>query len=723
MTFDLDVKTSEKRMVLFIVWMTIGVLLQSALVVSLPVFADEGKAEEIIVYGENIPRPFLDSNTSVNIQTAADIERSSDVSIQDVFKRTANVVATGTGIQSFDFSIRGINTDGVGGAGQEGLATIIIDGANTTRVQSARGISSLFDIESIEVLRGPQSTNQGKNSLAGAVIVTTKNPEFERTTTVRADYGEYNTSQFALAHTGPITDELAYRIIVDRQATDGFIENPVRGEDDYAYGESLSGRVKLLYAPQSIPLEILLSYTRLSSDQNNDIDIYDVENKRFLSLNPLDAKMDSDQSLTTLNMDYEFSDRWSLQSITTYNDFSSSDNTNAFAVTLPNEDERWKALIAQEEFTQELRLNYNGHALTGVIGLYYSDYESLDTRDGIGLVSFRTPFGPANVDIDFYSPTEIETKAVFGEVDYKLNDRLTLTAGFRYEQLRFDLLTDGLIVLQPFNVPFRDLTLEGGKDQDIFLPKLAVNYALAEQQKVGFTYSEGYRPGGVDLDIFGGSGVTQYESEHTKNYELSYKGLLLGSRLSVNANLFFIDWTDMQTSGSAQIRSGTFNAGESTVYGGEFETRWFPDHDSEIYFNIGYTKTNFDSFFTCGQAAPTAACDFTGNEFANSPNLTAAVGGYWHVGNFVLGAESSYRGSSYDDITNTFEVDSLTVANLSATWKRDSLSLKLYANNVFDRVISIRNTQTVQDNPSVEPQELGLLSNPRVVGLRVSYGF
>ena len=92
-------------------------------------------------------------------------------------------------------------------------------------------------------------------------------------------------------------------------------------------------------------------------------------------------------------------------------------------------------------------------------------------------------------------------------------------------------------------------------------------------------FAEGYRPGSVDLDIFAGAGATPYESEHTKNYELSYKSLFLDDQLSINANLFYIDWKDMQTSGSAQIRSGTYNAGKATVYGGEFQLTW-TDNDS-----------------------------------------------------------------------------------------------------------------------------------------------
>ena len=692
----------------------IYIAITTALIVSSPPAAadDTLKREEIIVIGEKIERNLLDTNTSVSVQTAEQLERSNDLSIQEVFKRMASVVATGVGVQSFDFSIRGIGTDGVGGAGQEGLASIIVDGTTTTRVQNARGITSLFDIERVEVLRGPQSTNRGKNSLAGAVIVKTKDPQFEHETYVKAEYASYNTYQAALAHTGPINDEFAYRVTIDHQYTDGFIDNLARGEDDYLEDRTTSGRIKLLYAPAALPLRAMVSHTILDAKTNNDIESYDTANKRFISLNPYDSVMKSDHSITTLHLDYDISDNLSIKSITTYNEFDSRDRNNAYALTVPTEEQAWKAGIDQEEINQELRADYVSEKFTGVLGIYYSDYEELNTRDGVGIADFLTPFGPADLDIDFYNPMDIETKAVFGEVDYRMTDRITLTAGFRYEELDFDLLTSGVITLQPFGIPFRDLTLEGDRDQNEFLPKLAVNYALTEGQKVGFTFAEGYRPGGVDLDIFAGAGATPYESEHTKNYELSYKSLFLDDQLSINANLFYIDWKDMQTSGSAQIRSGTYNAGKATVYGGEFELTWTDNDSFDFYFNAGYSNTEFDEFVTGG-----GANDFSGNEFAYAPKWTVAGGGYYTYRGLTLGAEASYRDSYYDNITNNFRVDSLTTVNLSASYNYRNASVRIYANNVFDEVIASRDIYQLQG------QQLGLLTDPIVVGGRITFSF
>lgn len=132
----------------------------------------------------------------------------------------------------------------------------------------------------------------------------------------------------------------------------------------------------------------------------------------------------------------------------------------------------------------------------------------------------------------------------------------------------------------------------------------------------------------------------------------------------------------------------------------------------DLYFNIGYADTNFGEFVTGG-----GSNDFSDNEFANAPKLTAAVGGYLQAGDFAFGVEASYRDSYYSNITNTFTVDSLIQVNLSVTYEQGDLSLKLYANNLFDRVTAL------WESLEVEGQRLGLLSEPRTVGVRASYQF
>ncbi|MEM0911283.1 MAG: TonB-dependent receptor plug domain-containing protein, partial [Pseudomonadota bacterium] len=191
--------------------------------------------EVIVVTGENIKRNLIDTNTSANIQTFDNIVRSNDKRISDVFSRAANVNVNGTGLQAFTFSIRGINSSGIGGAGNGAVASLTVDGAAFTTQQLSRGYNSLFDVKQVEMLRGPQSTSQARNSLAGAVVVQTNDPEFEQRTRATAAIGNYGTYELGVANTGPITDNFAYRITLHRLNTDGFITNTALGIDDYNF--------------------------------------------------------------------------------------------------------------------------------------------------------------------------------------------------------------------------------------------------------------------------------------------------------------------------------------------------------------------------------------------------------------------------------------------------------------------------------------------------------
>ena len=478
----------------------------------------------ITVTGENIERRLLDTNTSVNVHTDLEITRSNDKRISDVFARTANAVENGVGVQGFNFSIRGINSQGVGGAGSAPVVSTTIDGVPLTSVQLARGFNSLFDVEQVEILRGPQSTNQGQNSLAGAVVVSTKDPEFEQDTQAIASYGKHNTYELGLVNTGPINDEFAYRIAVQRQHSDGWIENPVLGRDDYSFSETDTVRGKLLYQPASMPLEILLSYTHVQADANNDLSTYDPANQEHVNKNPFAGRMDSEQNVVSLDVTYDFSDIWSLTSITTYNKFNSFDINSNYAISRPDFDQAWKATAEQDEFNQELRLGYSGDRWRGVVGVYYADEKNTVLRDGVAATNFM---GGLDLDAEIDNPNESETRAIFAEFDFEATEKLTLTIGGRYEMVELDVSNSLLAnLILPPPAPYTvvspsiiDLTESANTDFDVFLPKLGATYALDDNQRVGFTYSEGYRQGGLDVDLVNLL-VTEFDPEFVRNYEL-----------------------------------------------------------------------------------------------------------------------------------------------------------------------------------------------------------
>lgn len=676
----------------------------------------ERRIEEVYVRGENIRRSLLDTATSINIQTEADIMRSNDKRIAEVFSRAANVNVNGSGLQAFSFSVRGINSAGVGGAGSAQVASLMVDGAAFTTQQLARGFNSLFDVQQVEMLRGPQSTAQARNSLAGGVVISTNDPEFEQRTTGIAGYGNYNTYEVGVANTGAITDELAYRVTFQRLSTDGFTENPALGTDDYAFSETDTFRGKLLYRPSNLPLEILLGHTHVAADARNDVSVWCPSEREFTNSNPFgDGGMDSDQDVTTLRIRYDLTDAWNLEWQTAYNEFVSEDLNTQYATTLPESDRLWLATADQDEINHTLRFVYEGDRVRGSTGLFYSDETNRALRDGVAFANFNN----SGFDLDLLTdaPLDTETAAVFGEFDIKLSDSFTLTLGGRYERVDLDSVasTTASLILPPPGPPIiiapiiPGISVDASTDFGEFLPKVGLTYAVDENQRVGITYSEGYRQGGVTFDQLTFA-VAEFDPEYVSNYELSYKSSFPNG-LSVNANLFYLDWTDQQVNDQEPGNpiSIVVNAGESTVYGTEIEISW-RTAAWDTYATLGYVNTEFDSFVTNN-------VDFTGSAFPNAPELTAAAGAFYSFANLTLGAEVNYRDGFFTRPNNVFKTEALTLVDISADYHIGEVTMRGFVNNVFDDFEQIAEPFVIEQIPQAN------FSQPRTYGVQVMYGF
>ena len=677
---------------------------------------EAGKIEEVYVFGENLSRSLLNTNTSINVQTEADIVRSNDKRISDVFNRAANVNVNGSGLQAFSFSIRGINSSGVGGAGNGAVASLMVDGAAFTSQQLARGFNSLFDVKQVEMLRGPQSSAQARNSLAGGVVVSTNDPEFEQRTQGIAAYGNYGTYELGVANTGAITDELAYRITLQRLNTDGFIENPVLGTDAYNYSDTDTVRGKLLYRSKAIPLEVLLSHTYVQADARNDTSVWFPERRIFENSNVFGAGgMDTEQDVTTLRIRYDINDAFTVEAQTAYNEFVSEDLNSNYATSLPDRQQAWFATADQDELNQTLRLIYEGSRVRGAVGLFYSDETNRVLRDGVALLNaFESGL---DADLVVNSPTTTETQALFGEFDVTLSDKLMLTLGGRFERIDLRSIgrTEASLILPPpapYTVVVPDIAsgeADASTDFNEFLPKVGLTYSLSAKQRLGFTYSEGYRQGGATANALTLE-TEEFDPEFVRNYELSYKASF-GAGWALNTNLFYLEWLDQQVLDTPPggVISTTLNAGESEVSGIEFELSlrtglW------DAYATLGYVNTEFQKFST-------SEGDFAGNAFPNAPELTAALGAFYTFRSWTIGAEGNYRDGFFTRANNEFKTDSLVVVDVSADYHYGDVTVRGFVNNVFDEF------EIIDEPFAIESIPMASFSPPRTYGVQLMYGF
>jgi len=432
----------------------------------------EARQDTVIVTGQKIDRSLQDTPESVAVVTQVDIQTQNINDLADAIARTANIA---TRFDDRGFSIRGISNENVSGAGFSDLATVYVDGAPISRDAVRGGPLSVWDIEQIEFLRGPQSTLQGRNALAGAIIINTAEPSYDWQGRARAVVGSGEEERrFGAAIGGPIIDDqVAFRLGGEVTETEGLVERTTLGGFDDA-SETLNLRGKLLIEPNAIPdLKVGLSFTHDDREFGETIALFTIDdandNRQIPSNRPY--RDDTVYDLAVAKIDYDINDQFSLSSITT---FSELDRDRGGDTDRTAEDlEFFDSTITTDSFTQEFLLNYSGDRLEGVLGGYISQidseqfFESTFTFDVVsqanlgptvaGLVTLQLveagfPLAAAQAQgqqtaaavVPLYAggflinavqqnPVEVETQAIFADFTYDLTDSVRLFGGFRYD--------------------------------------------------------------------------------------------------------------------------------------------------------------------------------------------------------------------------------------------------------------------------------------------------
>ncbi|MDN3388097.1 MULTISPECIES: TonB-dependent receptor [unclassified Pseudoalteromonas] len=675
--------------------------------------ADDSAIEKIMVKGQKIDRTLQETPASVAVITSQTIERENLNDFYDVLARTPNA----SGTDGSGFNIRGIDAFGVTDGGTGGLASVYVDGAPVPYRIMQQGAFSTWDISQVEILRGPQSTLQGRNSLAGAVVMKTRDAVQEYNFKGRVGMGEYGTKEAAVAFGGGlIEDELAFRVSAEQRDFDGYNTNVASGEEsDFDNNEFY--RAKLRYTPSALPeFEAQLSFMHSENEKGVDwvmeqsghenYPINNIYDDRFVYLDsPTFESTEAD--LYILNLDYDISDEWSFSSISTYSDAVYGYEWDGDASM-----QEPKSILTDtrtdKTTTQEVRFTYEGEKLSGLIGVYYSDldvfdssggergitFEQLGVRSlltapaqygGLGLsgaladqvLQFYTGADPVYIGQSSDFTQKVKTKALFADFTYEINDAWDIFAGLRYDKEEQANGTNADIYIteqtqnalpQPesfaadpmlaqliagINMQLYAMADGASGDEpvedakfDAWLPKVGTTYRFNQDVSTSFTIQKGYRSGGVGTNIAQATPFT-FDPEYTWNYELAFRSVWLDQKLVINANMFYLDWTDQQVSvylSGNQYDRETRNVGESHVQGFETEISYELTPSTNLYGGIGYSKTKFDEFSASFNGEEQ---DYSGYSFEGAPEWTALIGlDYANADGFIANINASYTGSS-----------------------------------------------------------------------------
>lgn len=703
---------------------------------------EEPQNSDIVVTGEKSNRTLQDTLTSVAVTTPERIRQENILTIQDVYNRTANVTET---YGAAGFTIRGINNQGVGAGGNADTATVYVDGAPIPREALFGGPTDLWDVQQVEVLRGPQSTIQGLNALAGAIVLTTRDAS---TTAFGGDarvlWSEHDDRTFSAAVGGPLVqDELGLRLSAERRNDRGVIRNVTRGGYDDAL-ESLNLRGKLKWTPTALPgLEVQASYNRVRRDggylyEYARTDVPDFYDNR-ISTGDAPSRGHIKTDIAVLDLSYTITPELRLSSITSFNktqtraaidtdgtaaDLQVVDNTNDFRT-----------------WTQEFRLNYEGERLSGVLGAWvYRRTGGLVAANRLNITTPTAtiaallrgggfPAATATQIANLYTnalpvipvayaaeaPQRVSTAALFGDARYKLTDRLSLIGGFRYdhEANRYTAetvatFTGTLPDPAAFGAPGTPLFVaisavnqgvlglvqgansaraSNARTFDAFLPKAGISMEWTPDITTALTVQRAYRSGGSSQNPARAL-LVAYDPEFSWNYEGSLRSRWLDGRLTLNANLFYVDWKDQQTNaffGLNEFDYNTVNAGRSHLYGFEVEAQGRISRAVDVYASVGHVRTEFDDFTL--PAGSTSTINLAGSEFPYAPRWTVAGGVNARVGPVTGNLNASYRGPVYSDVGVTQVQGRLpgrTIVNARLGWELAPVTLIVFARNLLD---------------------------------------
>ena len=470
------------------------------------------------VYGAKTGRSILDTPSSVGVIDGARMDASAMFRIEDVFRQMANVNRADwvdSGIV-----LRGINSEGVGGPSGSPLATTYVDGVPQTQQGARRGVNGTWDLQQVEVWRGPQSTIVGRNALAGAIQMKSNDPTMKWETAARLGFGTDTFNNQAVMVSGPIVDDkLAFRIAAEQQSRHGDVSYPPqfsglpkleqRADDDY-----WMVRGKVLYRPTGSARTNILATVSSSYDSPS---LYDVDGPSAgvsyedrvwgLQTDPIFVEARATRNdIGSIDASFTLSDQWTLRSLTGY---------LVTDTKRPSIDLLTEGAFHEKQFTQEVILSQASERFDTVVGLFMLDEHSTGDRD-------QARSWEAFIRRD-RSVTDVWNVAAYADTRWKVSGPWTLLAGLRLDREDQDFASNNSRVS---NANGSTLTSSSSATSASFtapLPKAGISYALSDRSALAFVAQRAYRAGGSAINF-----VTQtayeYDPEYAWNYELSWRG-------------------------------------------------------------------------------------------------------------------------------------------------------------------------------------------------------
>ncbi len=601
-----------------------------------------------------------------------------------------------------------------------------------------------FDVESVEILRGPQGTLFGRNVTGGAVVVRTKRPDGEFGFEAEAVYGDYGRRDIAGSIQGALVEDvLAGRLSVLERRLDGYYDNLEQGGRDFGESDSTVVRGTLVLTPTD-NFDATLIVERYEEDGDS-VAAKGIETPGDLPYqngyrepsNWWDLRLDNpgvsdiEVDSLTLEMNWDIG-HGVITSITGYRDLSVYNHTDFDGSGFSGFNQSID--MEQDQFSQEIRYASTfSDWMEFTVGAYYFEQEH-DFREGRALNNGLSGLFASGNHL------EQDSQAVFGEVDFRLNDQWTLTVGGRYtrEDIKAQTVPFGGCPLDESiaspELRIRKLSLScdlgptGKEDWSDFSPKLGLAWTPDEHQLAYVTATRGFRSGGFSMR--GNALLPPFDSEEVTALELGYKGDWLDNRLRINAAIYHNEYDDLQRTilvpSGTGVTQSTGNAAQATISGLEIDVIAQVTERLMVTLAYGYTDASFDKydgFDVTGDGTPDPGLaknlDFTrvpDESYSGSVMYEQPLGELGHLSFRIAGTKTA---SQYFDDRNTILEPAYVVWDASVTYSTpaDSWKISLFGKNLGNEEYAYWGSSL---------GALGanrFLGAPRTAGIKVSYQY
>ncbi|MEL6869930.1 MAG: TonB-dependent receptor [Pseudomonadota bacterium] len=678
--------------------------------------------DEIIVRGDFRERALPDVPASIAVLNSATIREAAVQHFEELSALVPNLNFAAGSNRARYFQLRGIGERSQYEGAPNPSVGFIIDDVDFSGIG---GAAMTWDVERIEVLRGPQATRYGANALAGLIFVQSVAPTDTFDARAQVSVGNDAFSSAAVAFGGPMTDKLGYRVALQRSSSDGFRNNVFLGSDDSNGREELTARGRLRWQPTDATT---VDTTLLWVDQDNGYDAFAVDNgfttysnrpgrdaqrSGALGVRAVHAVDDryvltSITGVATTDVEFSFDADWGNQAY--WLDFFQPPADAPFAADYDffSRRDRQRDTINQEfrvQSANETRL-FGGSTdwLFGVYGLRLTE-DLVTTDDGI----FSDGTFPGVLEVTTGNSEYTSTKmAVFGQLDTYVNDRTSVSVGLRVERRDADYSDSSGLSLSPGE------TAIGGH--------LSATYAHTDYVTSYAALSRGYKMGGFNLGNVP-DGRREFDAEFLWNLEYGLRWQ--HERGALSATAFYARREDQQVDTSFQIvpnDPSTFvffqdNAASGDNLGLELEATYQLDSHWSLYANVGLLDVTFDEFVTDG-------VDLSGREQAHAPRYSGAIGARFETesGLFarldVTAKDAFFFSNSHDERSDAYQL-----VNLSLGLTRGAWQYRLWGRNLTDERYAVRGFFFGNEPPDFPDTQYVRLGDRRQFGISIDWQY